>query len=184
MGRWKGFLALLTIRCAAAPVSSVVPAGAIGDAEPGAVRRFAFATTSGKVIRSSELRGRMSLIVFAATYDAASQAQARMVQAVFRQHVPRINVLLIALEPPHHKMLVEAFAQSLNLSYPVALADAATIAGRGAFEGLQHVPSLVLLDRQGRERWRHIGLIREEGVRRAIARYDERALSPKTTSAE
>ena len=126
----------------------------------------------------------MSLIVFAATYDTASQAQARIAQAILRQHVPRINVLLVALEPPHHRMLVDAFAQSLNLSYPVALADADTIAGRGAFEGLQHVPSVVLLDRQGRERWRHLGLVREEGVRRALRRYDQGALSPKTTSAE
>ncbi len=126
----------------------------------------------------------MTLILFAATYDTASQAQARIVQAVLRQQVPRINVLLLALEPPHHKMLVEAFAQSLNLSYPIALADADTIAGHGVFEGLHHVPSLVLLDRQGRERWRHLGFVREEGVRRAISRHDDRALSPKTTSAE
>ncbi|MFP6687090.1 MAG: hypothetical protein VB934_20370, partial [Polyangiaceae bacterium] len=63
VGRWTGLLALLTISCAGTPVSPVGSAGARGVDQPGAVRRFAFATTDGKVIRSSQLRGRMTLIL-------------------------------------------------------------------------------------------------------------------------
>jgi hypothetical protein len=117
----------------------------------------------------------MTLVVLVATYDTASQAQVRMLETVYKRYTPRLNALVVALEPPHHHALVEAFAQSLGLTMPVALADEATIAGKGPFDGLQHVPSLVLLDRKGRERWRHLGVVRASALMAVVRRYDERA---------
>jgi hypothetical protein len=139
------------------------------------MRRFAYRALDGSLIRSSDLHGRMTLILFVTTYDVASQAQARIAQHVLRRHTPRINVLLVVLEAPHHKPLIQAFAQSLGLRYPVVFGDANTIAGRGAFSGLRHVPSVVVLDRSGRERWRHVGLIRQPALRDAIERHDDRS---------
>jgi len=50
----------------------------------------------------------------------------------------------------------------------VALADSATIAGDGPFAGLHHVPSIVILDRESREVFRHVGLIEEAALEQAI----------------
>jgi hypothetical protein len=82
---------------------------------------------------------------------------------------------MLVMEPPQNAPLAQAFADSLGLSYDVALADAATIAGKGAFPGLHHVPSIVLLDRGGREVWRHIGVVEAQELDRAIADRDPRA---------
>jgi hypothetical protein len=54
--------------------------------------------------------------------------------------------------------MVEAFVAALNLPYPVAMADRATLAGEGPFRGLHHVPSIVILDREGREAHRRLGI--------------------------
>ena len=124
------------------------------------------------------MSGRISVIGFVATYDAASQAQARFLTALLKRHVPRINVAILVLEPPENRPMVEAFVGALRLPYPAALADAATIAGHGPFAGLHHVPSVVILDREGRERWRHLGLIQENDMDAAVREVEIRAGDP------
>ena len=82
---------------------------------------------------------------------------------------------VLVLEASENPPLLEAFAQTMALEYPVALADAATIAGQGPFAGLHHVPSVVLLDRQGREAWRHLGLADEAMMEAALREAEARA---------
>lgn len=143
--------------------------------DEGPVRRFAYETLDGRVVTSQRYRGRMTVVAMVATYDTASQAQTRFLETVYRRHAPRINALLLVLEPPEHRPLVEAYQSSLALSYDVALADAETIAGEGAFAGLHHVPSIVLLDREGREVWRNLGLVEVEALHAVIAEHDDRS---------
>lgn len=117
----------------------------------------------------------MTLIAFVASYDTASQAQARYLKQLYRRHVPRINVAVLVLEPAHHQPLVQAFSEALQLPFPVAMADAATIRGQGPFAGLQHVPAAVLLDRDSREVWRGLGLKDSATLSALIAARDPHA---------
>ena len=133
---------------------------------------FSFEALDGTQLTGASMRGRITVIGFAATYDTASHAQARFLNGIFRRHVPRINAALIVLEPPTNRPMIEAFTQALKLGYPVALADAATIAGQGPFAGLHHVPSIVILDREGREAYRHIGLIEGDPLEAAVVKVE------------
>jgi hypothetical protein len=108
------------------------------------------------------------VIAFGTTYDVPSQAQVKFLAQVHRDHTPRINVALIVLEQPENEVLVAAFADALGLRFPVALADAATIRGEGPFAGLRHVPSVVILDREGRERTRNLGLMSNVEIEEAL----------------
>jgi hypothetical protein len=126
----------------------------------------------GHSLSTESLRGRISAIGFIATYDVASQAQARFLAALARRHVPRINVALLVLEPPENVPMIQAFADALPFRGPVAVADAATIAGKGPFAGLHHVPSVVLLDSHGVERWRSVGLTEEATIDQAVRRIE------------
>lgn len=113
----------------------------------------------GTELTEADLRGRISVLVFITTYDVPSQAQVRFLSTLSRDHVPRLNAVALVLEPPEHLPIVEAFASALDLKYPVVLADPATIRGEGPFAGLHHVPAVAILDRDGRERFRHLGLM-------------------------
>lgn len=144
-------------------------------AASGPRRRFNYLTLAGDRVSHESYAGRMTVIALVATYDTASQAQARFVNQLYVHHTPRVNALLLVLEPPHHQPLVEAFVQSLDLRYDVAIADPATIAGEGPFTGLHHVPSVVLLDREGREVWRNLGVADDETLSAAITQHDPRA---------
>lgn len=134
--------------------------------------QFSYETTDGKELTSFDLHGRLTVIALIATYDLPSQAQIKVLSLLSRNHKPRVNVAAIALDPPENKPLVIAFAQSLRLPFPVGIADEATIAGRGPFEGLSAVPSVVILDRGGREVYRHVGAIDEKPLHAELDRID------------
>lgn len=142
-------------------------------ATPRNVDPFSYETLDGGELSLATLAGRTSVIGFLVTYDDASQAQARILGELAREHTPRLNVAALALDPPANRPLVEMFAAGLGLPYPVAIADAATIAGEGPFAGLHHVPSVVILDARGREVYRRIGLT-PRGVLEEVLRAVER----------
>ena len=129
---------------------------------------FVYRTLKGSELSNETLRGRISVIAFIATYDTASQAEAQFLMGTFRNHTPRINVATVVLEPEENRPLVEVFVGAFDLQGPVAMADAETLAGRGPFAGLHHVPSLVFLDKQGREVHRHLGFMGPDDLERAL----------------
>ncbi len=174
------FVAVTVLGCSSTDGPAVPSAPVIELEEPTPAPTFAFTSLEGERIDNRSLLGRMSIIGMVATYDTPSQAQARFLSGLMRRHVPRINVLLLALEPPANLPLVEAFAAALDVPYPVAMADADTIAGRGPFRGMQHVPSVIVLDRQGRVVWRHIGLVREGELAEVLQRHDSRSRAHKS----
>ncbi|MRG96441.1 TlpA family protein disulfide reductase [Polyangium spumosum] len=129
---------------------------------------FSYETIDGEALSTNTVAGRFTVIAFVATYDDSSHAQARFLSTLVKRHVPRINAGLVVLEPPHHKLLVESFAHVVDPPYPVAMADEATIAGAGPFQGLHHVPSVVVLDPEGREAFRHLGLASADALGAAL----------------
>jgi hypothetical protein len=134
--------------------------------------QFAYETTDSGTLRASELRGRLTVIALVATYDFASQAQMKVLGLVQRNHAPRVNVAAIALDPPANKPLVIAFAQSVRANFQVGIGDQAAIEGRGPFKGLRAVPSIVILDRDGREAFRHVGAMDEKPIHAELDRIE------------
>ncbi len=157
------FAAGAAAACGPAPVGADVPAN-------GAPLGFRFLALGGRPdVSDASLRGRAALVAFLATYDLASQAQARFLSALAARRKDLAYVAVV-LEPPANVPLVIGFRDALALDFPVALADAATIAGRGPFGEVNAVPTVVLLDADVRVVWRHVGLTREEDLERAIVR--------------
>jgi hypothetical protein len=118
---------------------------------------FAFGVLDGSVVTSESTRGRATALLFAASYDLTSQLVARRLDEVYRLRKPRFNAACIALEAPENSVLVETFRDSLELKYPVAIADRVELRSFPAFANIDRVPTLVLLDRRGRERLRVFG---------------------------
>jgi hypothetical protein len=91
-----------------------------------------------------------------------------------RSHRPRANAGAIVLEAPKYAVLADTFRTSLALSYPVALADDATRLGGGSFGRIDRVPTLVVLDRDGRQTFRKNGLAAPDEIRAALASASRR----------
>jgi len=164
--------AFATVACVeATPLPAADPEPPPPDSPP---IDFVYETADGGRLTAAELRGRFTVLAFVATYDLASQAQVKILGLVQRDHTPRVNVAVIAMEPVENRPLVIAFQQSLDLHFPVAIADARTVEGRGPFSGLNQVPSTVILDREGREVFRHAGTLDEKKIRAELDRLGKR----------
>lgn len=115
----------------------------------GPAARFRFGDLEGQVQAAENYRGRVSVLLFATTYDVASQAQARRLNEFLRGASPRINALLVMLEPPKNADLVRAFRAFLDLRYPVVLADGMTLKDSSDFGEVTSVPFWVVLRQDG-----------------------------------
>ncbi|HWA73648.1 MAG TPA: hypothetical protein VG937_14985 [Polyangiaceae bacterium] len=118
---------------------------------------FAFGVLDGTVLTAENTRGRATVLLFATSYDLPSQVAARRLDEVLHQHQPRFNAACVVLEAADNAILVQTFRDTLHLSYPVAIADVVEIRSSTAFSKIDRVPTVVVLDRRGRERLRHYG---------------------------
>lgn len=136
----------------------------------GAPISYAFVDQSGATVSSETMRGRATIAALVTTYDWASQLVLRRVDQALGSYAPRINAFAMILEPPSYAVLAPAFAHSLNLHFPVVMADHASLEGGGALGPIDYVPTLVVLDADGRVAERLKGLVDSEQIKAALDR--------------
>ncbi|HET9931626.1 MAG TPA: hypothetical protein VFQ35_13090 [Polyangiaceae bacterium] len=134
---------------------------------------FAFGVLDGTVFTAENTRGRATALLFATSYDLASQLVARRLDEVYRVRKPRFNAACIALEAAENAVLVETFRDTLDLRYPVAIADRVELRSFPAFANIDRVPTLVVLDRRGRERLRVFGPFEAKHLRAWLSAAEE-----------
>jgi hypothetical protein len=110
----------------------------------------------------------VTALLFVTTFDLPSQVMARRLDEVVRRHRPRVNAGAIVLEAPDHAMLADVFRSTLGLGYPVALATTPGVQHDGPFGTIDRVPTLVVLDRYGRETLRRFGNLTEQELEEAF----------------
>lgn len=169
------FVACLLALGACAETSALGPAAPKTRGDPVV---FSFGTTEGELFGSAATRGRSTAVLFVTTFDLASQAQARFLNELFKEHRPHPHVLAVVLEPPMHRVLAEAFRTSLGLDYPVALANPTTLSGDGPFGEIFGVPTLVVLDASGRVAFRSTGAVNKQTMDAAFTAADEGQMLP------
>jgi hypothetical protein len=172
--------ALLLLAPLCACQTTPVPATAEAAEEAPATRRgeplsFYFPPAGDESEVSSEsTRGRVTALLFITMFDIASQVSARRLGEVLVALTPRANAAAVVIEPPLYAELLPTYRESLSLPYPVVMADYATQSGTGPFGNIAHVPTLVVLDREGRETFRHQGPLEADDIERALRRAGER----------
>ena len=128
----------------------------------GQVQRYVFGTTDGEEVSAESMRGRVTAMVFVTTFDLASQLAAKQLNQALHTHRPRVNAAAVVLEAPKYAPLADVFRSSLQLSYPVAIADLPMLARNSTLGEIHSVPTLIVFDPQGREVLRHYGAFSNE----------------------
>jgi hypothetical protein len=116
------------------------------------------------------MRGRVTALLFITTFDLASQLVVRRLGDVITSFTPRANAAAVVIEAPRYAELLPTYRDAMALPFPVVMADFATQQGGGPFGAIAHVPTLVVLDRDGREVWRHEGALERNEIERALRR--------------
>lgn len=131
-------------------------------------RSFDFIAVDGSRLSKERVSGRLTVVVLITTYDLGSQVVMRELSAVLRLRTPRINAGAVVLEPPRNAPLVEAYAKALEITFPIALADQATLEARGPFGPVTVVPTTIVLDADGNEVWRREGSMTRAEIGEAL----------------
>lgn len=168
----SGMLVLLSLGGSAGCASPQVPSEPVAPPPKGQRVEFVFQAPSGEALSSEQLRGRSTLVLLLTTFDLGSQLMAQRVNEALHTHKPRINVLGVVMEAPKYAELVEPYQQTLNLDYPLVLADHASLEGRGALGEVPHLPTLIVLDAGGREVSRFPGVVSEEQIADVLRRAE------------
>lgn len=142
------------------PASPALPRGDLVE--------FDFASLDDRPTSSAATRNRVTVVLFVTTYGDPSLLAARFLMKVFREHTPRFNAIAVFLERVENRPLARIFTDQLMLPYPSAMGSADDIAGKGPFKGIGTVPSMVVLDRQGREVFRKVGVVKSDELVRVL----------------
>jgi hypothetical protein len=173
-------LAILGVVCGLLSACGGEPSGRPPalSADRSAAVSFVYTTTAGEELSSSTTRGRATAVLFVTTFDLASQIMARRLDGVLRSHKPRANGAAIVLEAPKYSVMADAFRSTLQLSYPVAMADEWGSQEPGPFGLVDRVPTLIILDSAGQETFRRFGVVTEPDIDQALAAAQQRGFAP------
>jgi thiol-disulfide isomerase/thioredoxin len=131
--------------------------------------QFSFEALDARPVSTGAIVGRPTVIAFVTTWDLSSQAQIDFLVPMAKKDGEQINYVMVALQEPQDRELVEVFARGLGVTFRAALADEEVIHGGGPFGPLRAVPTTVILDRAARMVWRHVGLARPEEIREGLS---------------
>jgi hypothetical protein len=141
------------------------PVGVSNASEPkDAPSAWAFDSLDARPVSSEATRGKPTVLAFVTTDNLGSQAQVNYLVAMAKHDADRVNYAVVAMHPRKDRELVELYKGTLGVTFPVALVGDASLSGGGPF-AVEHVPTVVVLDRAGRLAWRATGLAKPADIR-------------------
>jgi peroxiredoxin len=144
----------------------VIPAEDVRSvAEEGAAPSFTVRTLEGDRLELDDLRGRVVLVNFWATWCPPCRLEMPGFQEVWDQYRDHGFTVVGLAADAGGPATVGDFVQAHGITYPVAMADRALQARYG---GIDALPQSFLLDGRGRVRKRVTGVFSEAALRKAV----------------
>jgi|GEM_PF-5843019 len=125
---------------------------------------YAFASLDAREVSSRAHRGKPVVMAFVATGDIVGQAVVNYLVAMAKNDSDKVHYAVVALHSAREKAIVEAYAGALQIPFPVAMSDVSVMNG-GPFGPMAAVPTLVVIDEEGRVVWSHTGMATAQQIR-------------------
>jgi peroxiredoxin len=128
---------------------------------------FALGTLDGETVTSADLRGRVVVVNFWATWCGPCRIEIPALQALHERRAQDGVVVLGVSMDVAGERVVTPYLQARGVTYPVALA---TPEARRAFGGIDALPTTFVIGRDGTVRHRVVGLFAPPALHAAVAR--------------
>jgi hypothetical protein len=126
---------------------------------------YLFDSLDERIVGSAVHRGKPTVLAFVTTGDILGQAQVDFLVAMAKNDGAKVNYALVAVHPRKEIVLVEAYITALKVEFPVALSDTSVMNAAGPFGEIPAIPTVVVLDRDGKIVWKHTGLAKSDELR-------------------
>ena len=145
-----------SLRAAAlASVLASTLAAACGAPAERATPDYAAVTQAGDSIALADLRGNVILLNVWATWCAPCRREIPVLQELHERHAGEgLRVVGVSVDDATAGDDVGRFADHFGVSYAIWLDPAERVSSTFLLHG---IPSTILIDRQGKERWRKVG---------------------------
>ncbi|HEX7018937.1 MAG TPA: TlpA disulfide reductase family protein [Gemmatimonadaceae bacterium] len=144
---WLAPMVVVAARFWVEPSSSAN--GSVATADAPAAPPFRVTTLDGRTVSDDQLRGKVVLVNFWATWCPPCQAEMPGFEAVYERHADSDFVVLGVAMDAGGAENVQRFLAERRIRYPVAMANGSMVE---AFGGVSLLPNSFLVDRQGRIR--------------------------------
>lgn len=124
-------------------------------------------TLDGRTISAADLRGRVVLVNFWATWCLPCRAEMPLLERMWRRHASEGFVLVGLSVDRAGPAVVRAWLEERGVTYPVAIVGGAVEQG---FGGIRGIPTSFLLDRSGRIVHRVVGPLAPASLELAVRR--------------
>ena len=165
----KSSAALVVLAAACSGSHGDAPRPGVSTVDLATTPEFHFDSLDSREVSSDALRGKPAVLAFVTTYDPISQMQVEYLVKMAAAR-PDVSFALVMLQDAAQRELVEMYRDAMKVKFPVAMGDAATIAGGGTLGDVHLVPAVVVLSREGRVVWRKTGGARPEEIRAHLPR--------------
>lgn len=119
----------------------------ISEGESVGVVEFALKTLDGRVVRPSDYRPQAVLVTYFATWCTPCLDELPALDSLDRA-LDDLTVIAVNIDTDP-AMLLPSFLELVPVTFPVVLADAATLDGKSPFGHLKAIPASYLLDGSG-----------------------------------
>jgi peroxiredoxin len=116
---------------------------------------FTLPTLDGGRLRLADLRGKVVLLNFWATWCPPCRAEMPAMERIYRELAPR-GFTIVAVNYQEKAEVVRPFVEELNLTFPIVLDESGEVTDR--HYPLIGLPTTFVLDREGRTVARAVGL--------------------------
>jgi peroxiredoxin len=162
---WIGVLAFAVVRLGP-QVGALLGVGPALGSTPD----FTLRTLDGSTLGAEELRGRVTVVNFWATWCPPCRIEIPALQSIHEDYADEGLVVLGISTDAGGEGAVRPFLEERGVTYPVALADNAV---RRAFGGITALPTTFIVDREGVIRHRVFGFFAPPAMRAAVRRLLE-----------
>jgi cytochrome c biogenesis protein CcmG, thiol:disulfide interchange protein DsbE len=136
------------------------PAAVAGTGQ--AAANFRLMAVDGKQVQLSDLRGKVVLLNFWATWCPPCKAEMPDLEALYREYGSQQNFMILGVDVEESQAAVSAFAQQNGLSFLLLLDSQGTVSN-GVYP-IRSLPTSMIIDREGKIRDMWIGQISQSAM--------------------
>ncbi len=114
---------------------------------------FRLTAVDGQTVALHDLRGKVVLLNFWATWCPPCKAEMPDLNALYRDNGTKHNFVVVGVDVEEDRSAVEAFARQLNIAFPLLLDTSGQVTD-GSYH-IRSLPTTLIVDREGnvRDTW-------------------------------